>query len=418
MYDGNYSKILFASPSNFSLANGGLSTTWGAGIRLWDKEILESYGDTDKIFMSARDLLVDIPYSGTSETLNFPKEFKIVETEKPPNSTDFTSLFGYKSSEVFSFGTALAIDVSTVSKCVGCGNCLSGCPYGSIFDSGNAFDKCVAFLKTERKQIIVEKIVSTKEGVEIQGISADAQECVYMFDEVHLCAGAIGTPALLLKSNLVDAREITILDSQVFYFLGFKKFKKSGFPSFALSQITLSSKNSRSLDFKASLYKSNRDIRLRIKDLLKSKLLFNLPLPSFIDNFLFLGIGFLDSKNSGSIQISKTEEKVSVKPILSETRQIKATLRVVRKYLLPKGFYLLPGIFLKPLPGLGFHSGGGLPIGSSHVDEFGRLRKDPRIRISDVSILKSIPAGAHTFSSMAIVSSIIKSENENSNHGA
>lgn len=211
--------------------------------------------------------------------------------------------------------------------------------------------------------------------------------------------------------------DLTILDSQVFYFLGFKRFNKTGVPSFALSQITLSSKKFNSLDFKASLYKSNAEIRSRIKDLLKSKLFVTLPVPRLLDRFLFLGIGFLDSGNSGSIELSKVGNEVSVRPITSGTKQIRTALSTIRKFLSAKSFYVIPGVFVKPLPGLGFHSGGALPIGSIHVDEFGRLRKDCRIRISDVSILKSIPAGAHTFTSMAIVSSTIKSEYENSNHG-
>jgi len=418
MYGGNFLNIRFSSPNNISLANGGLSTIWGAGIRLWDKEILENYGDPGKIYESAEQLLGDIPYSGTGESLNFPKGFKITDTQSPPNSGDFKSLFAHTFSGVCSFETALAVDVSTALKCIGCGNCLSGCPYGSIFDSGTAFDKQATILNIEKRQILVKKIVSTKDGIEVKGLLASYQEFVEMFDEVHLCAGAIGTPVLLLNSNLVDVADISILDSQVFYFLGFKKFQKSENPSFALSQITLSSDNSTSNNFKASLYKSNTDIRSRINELLKSKLFFNLPLPSFLDRFLFLGIGFLDAKNSGTIKIRKVGKEVMVETISPGTKQIREALLRIRKYLSPKGFYVLPGVFIKPPPGLGFHSGGGFPIASSHVDEFGRLRNDPRIRISDVSILKSIPAGAHTFSSMSIVSSTIKSEYENSNHRA
>jgi ferredoxin len=418
MYAGDFSNIRFQAASNFSLANGGLSTIWGAGIRLWDKEILLNYGDTDKIYKSAQELLTNIPYSGTSETLNFAERFRIKGTPSPPNSRDFGSLFRSENSEVSSYETALALDVSTSLKCVGCGNCLSGCPYGSIFDSGNAFDKGVAGLKIQRRQILVERITPTESGVKISGTGTNASELVEIFDEVHLCAGAIGTPALLLNSNVLDEVDLTVLDSQVFYFLGFRRFGKSIVPSFALSQITLSSRNSHNLDFKASLYRSNAEIRSRIKELLKSKLFFTLPVPRLLDRFLFLGIGFLDSKNSGLIELSKVENEVLVKPIVSEAKQIRIALSRIRKYLSPKGFHVVPGVFIKPLSGLGFHSGGGLPIGSIHVDEFGRLRKDSRIRISDVSILKSIPAGAHTFTAMAIVSSTIKSEYENSNHGA
>ena len=417
MYAGTFSNIRFLAPSNFSLANGGLSTVWGAGIRLWEKELLRNYCDTDKIYRSAQQLLEEIQYSGTAESLNFPESFKIKDKASPPNATDFNSLLGYETSDVCSFETALAVDVSTSSSCVGCGKCLTGCPYGSIFDSGTAFDRAVARRTTARREVLIERITPTEIGIEICGSTVNGTKFVETFDEIHLSAGAVGTPTLLLNSNLLNKTDLTILDSQVFYFLGFKVFKKSDVPSFALSQVTLSSNDLKRFNFRASLYKSNEEIRSRIKHILKSKIYFSLPVPRLLDRFLFLGIGFLDSENSGSIKLSKVGDEVLVLPIISGSRQIGSALKRIRKYLWPKGFYIVPGVYIKPLPGLGFHSGGGLPIGSDYVDEFGRLRRDPRIRISDVSILKSIPAGAHTFTSMAIVSSIIKGEYENSNHG-
>ena len=418
MYAESNSGIMSSSPSNFSLANGGFSTVWGAGIRLWDAELLKKYGDIDDIYGAAKKLLGHLPYSGTSATLNIPENFMVKATPRPPNSNDFCGLVGTSSQSVCSFETALAVDVLTNLKCIGCGNCLSGCPYGAIFDSGIAFDKYFSIHKSGRKQVYVEKITSNQEGLEVRGRSSNGAPFIEMFEEIHLCAGAIGTPVILMNSNLISDRRITVLDSQAFYFIGLKWFKKLMTPSFALSQITLSSTDTSEIDFKASLYRSNTETRLRISQLLKSKLKFPIPIPSCIDRVLFLGIGFLDSGSSGIIEVRKIESGTLVRPIIAGREPIKIALQKIRKFLSLKGFHVIPGIFIKPLPGLGFHSGGGLPVGSIHVDEYGRLRRDIRIRISDVSILKSIPAGAHTFTSMAIVSSIIKSEYENSNHGA
>jgi len=418
MYAGNSPGITFSSQSNYSLANGGFSTVWGAGIRLWDPEYLDKYGEIDDIYEAAKKLLDFLPYSGTPVTLNIPGKFLVKATPRPPNSHDFSELLGTRSDSVCSFETALALDVLSNLKCTGCGNCLSGCPYGSIFDSGIAFDKYFSIHKSVRKQVYVERIFSKLEGLEVWGRSRNGESFIEVYDEIHLCAGAIGTPLILMNSNLISDSTISVLDSQAFYFIGLKLFKRSNTPSFALSQITISSTDTNKIDFKASLYRSNVETRLRISELLKSKLKFHITVPSWIDRVLFLGIGFLDSGSSGTIEIRKIDKEILVQPIVPGRKTIKVALQKIRKYLSVQGFHVIPGIFIQPLPGLGFHSGGGLPIGSTHVDEFGRLLRDNRIRISDVSILKSIPAGAHTFTSMAIVSSTIKSEYENSNHGA
>jgi ferredoxin len=416
MYAGSNANISFSNPSNFSLANGGFSTVWGAGIRLWDSELLEDYGDIDRIYEAAKQLLSLLPYSATSASMNIPERFGVRETPRPPNSGDFDCLIPRQTPTVYAFETALALDVLSNAKCVGCGNCLSGCPYGAIFDSGNAFDEFFSSHKYNREQMYVEKIVPHQDYLKVLGKTKNGEPKVEKFNEIYLCAGAIGTPSILLNSNLISDSELIALDSQVFYFIGLKYFQNSSSPSFALSQITLSAGNAKEIDFKASLYRSNAQVRQRISQLIKSKSRFPIRVPKFMDRFLFLGIGFLDSENSGRIEIRKVGEKNIVRPIIHTNKAIQSVLITIRKYLKTSGYFVIPGAFIKPLPGLGFHSGGALPIGSKYIDEFGCLREEPRIRISDVSLLKSIPAGAHTFSSMTIIRDVIKRDYENSNH--
>lgn len=418
MYEVDEGFIEFRDPNNFSLANGGLSTVWGAGIRLWDQEYLSEYGSLSDIYSSALSLLNQLPYSGDNSTLNIPSEWKIPSTPRPPGSIDFADLTDFTSRGISSFPTALAINVESNNKCVGCGKCLSGCAYGSIFDSGNMFDKYLAQKLISRRDFVVERIVLTPNNVELHGLSSNELQVIHYFDEVHLCAGAIGTPAILLRSNLVPSRKLKVLDSQVFYFMGLKKFARNKLTTFALSQITIASHGSKEFEFKASLYRSNEDIRSRAKQVIKKITKLQLPIPRFVDNYLFVGIGFLNSNQSGAINITEEDGRVLIDTVASKKEYARKAIENIRKFLINKRMFVFPSVIEMPSPGLGFHSGGALPLDSELVDEYGRLRLDNRIRVSDVSILKSIPAGPHTFSSMAIVSSTIKSEYENSNHGA
>jgi ferredoxin len=418
MYSVGDGLIELDTPNNYSLANGGLSTVWGAGIRMWDQEILAEYGWTSRIYESALELLAHLPYSGDNSSLNIPNEWNVIGTPRPPNSSDFPDLIDYESEGVLSFVTALAVDVKSNSKCVGCGDCLSGCSYGSIFDTGNYFDKYQAQGLVKRQQFFVEKIISGDTDITIQGRLNSKEYSVQSFHEVYLCAGALGTPAILLRSKLIPEKKMEVLDSQVFYFAGLKRFKKSKLPSFALSQITISGRSSVTGDFKASLYRSNPEIRLRMTSVLKKVTKININIPKFIDNYFFVGIGFLNSRESGTIQIVEENEKITISSKLASRVNVRKSIKLIQKFLISKKMFVLPLIFEMPTPGLGFHSGGSLSLNSDLVDEYGRLRADQRVKISDVSILKSIPAGPHTFTAMAIVSSIIKSEYENSNHGA
>ena len=61
-----------------------------------------------------------------------------------------------------------------------------------------------------------------------------------------------------------------------------------------------------------------------------------------------------------------------------------------------------------PPPGAGFHIGASLPLGGDYLDMHGYLVSNKSIRVLDASILPKIPAGAHTFLTMALIRALIK----------
>jgi len=414
MYDTNGSLLSFSGQSNFSMAHGGFSTVWGAGIRLWSEESISCLGvDSSLVYGEAKKLLLKMPYSGDRATLNFPKNYSIEKKANPPGSYLASKITKETSrNELKIFSTALAISTEGANSCRGCGQCLSGCPYNSIFDSGVEFDSIITQQKCNHITGIVETINESNNLVVVRYIATSGQIVSIDFDEVYLCAGAIGTPAILMRSGFLQPH-IEVADSQVFYFIGLKTPSAIKQKQFALSQATIISGDDTANEFSASLYLSNKEVRERISNLIATKLFgLRIPIPSFIDRFLFLGIGFLDSENSGKIVLKFTETgnkiNVSSKSNPNSRIFIRQALKSISQRLRRNGLFVFSGISIIPDPGEGFHSGASLTLGGEFVDESGVLRSSQHIHVSDVSILPFIKPGAHTFTSMAVNAAVIK----------
>lgn len=413
MYTNRDSEIIFSDLTNYSMANGGFSTVWGAGIRLWGSESIDRLvANHDNLYKAATFLLQDIPYSGNNQTLNIPSIFRIGEYPRPPGSDLFDFLFQpsvSRKEEIFP--TPLALDVNGNAHCRGCGECLRGCPYGSIFDAGVAFDFSLAEKKLKRIQGIVQKLLPTDSRISVAFNDENGNLRYREFDAVYLCAGPIGSPSILMRSKLIPGK-ITVLDSQAFYFIGLKWPKKRKCSkTFALSQATICSESDSKIEFSASLYESNLDTRTRISNLLSKRFFgLKLRLPKFVDSFLFLGIGTLDSSKSGKLNLTiSCDSKVLVEPIpnpqtpLEIVKSIRRISKTLRKY----GLFVIPRLAIAPPPGGGFHSGGALPLNSQNVDEGGSLREHPSIHVADASLLPFLKPGAHTFTSMSLNASLI-----------
>lgn len=409
MYEKTQSEKNVVSTLSFSYAAGGFSTVWGAGIRLWDASSLsEITKSTDAFYESARILLEDVPYFGTNQTMNIPLAIPISPVMAPytgrliPDSNKHTQEHNLKI-----FQTPLAVKTTGFNACVGCGMCLKGCPYGSIFNTSEFFDNLVSNGAIKRIHGKVVQLKELENNVEVKYKNDLGETTTKLYEEVYLCAGAIGTPAILLQSNLVG-KELEVKDSQVFYFIGLyrRKIKKPKY-KFSLSRETITDVN----QFSASLYECNSEVRNRLS-LEISKKLFGLRvrLPRIIDRYIFLGIGFLDSDKSGHINLKLNSLNKLTTSITenSETREaviksIKVISRSLRKYNL----WVLPWLTTSPPVGAGFHSGASLPIDSEFVDSVGQLRNSQRIKIGDASLLPKIFAGSHTFNSMTFNHSLI-----------
>jgi ferredoxin len=397
----------------YSHAAGGLSIVWGAGIRLWDEKLLSLLPiDSSDIYKAAQNLLSVVPYFGSNRTLNLPLHFPIQSIPSPdarnafrdiPERTDNCSLK--------IFDTPLAVTTQGLNGCKGCGLCLTGCPYGSIFSTDGYFDQLHLQDKIIKIHGRVTNLDPKESNVEVTFVNGSNKIEKKTFDQVYLCAGSIGTPAILMQSELIP-NELEIKDSQAFYFLGInlRKVRNDDF-AFSLSQKTITDVD----NFSASLYECNSEVRSRMSNVISEKLFgLRLKLPRMLDRFIFLGIGFLDSELSGRIKLqsdSKNVLKVSTVPNSKTPYNVTEAIKVISKGLRPHGLWVVPWLKSTPPIGEGYHSGAGLPAGSIHVDNSGRLKSANNIHIADASLLPRIFAGSHTFNSMAFNYSLVaKSE--------
>jgi len=390
----------FDGITNLSYAKGGLSNVWGAGIRLWNFDKVEKMvNDEAGFYTSASSLLKKMGYIGDSKKLNLG-EF-IPPVSGPTAAGRLSSqIKAITSEKVQVFQTPLSVKTAGQNMCRSCGSCISGCPYGAIFNSGDQFDSLVSEGKIGRLEGKVIKLSKIDDKIVVTYDHKDIQREITV-DSVYLCAGAVGTPAILLRSSLITD-EVRILDSQVFYFGGFYKRKSKAEGNFALSQLTVFEEDM----YSCSLYESNYETRMRICNQFKffGKLL---RLPKILDSYLFLGIGFLPSKKSGRIIIEKSDSSPNTLKIRYSTnhetsRAVKEARKSISRILKVSKFYTLPITFFPKKPGLGFHSGGGLPLGGELVDNFGSLRSHKNIKIADASILLELHAGPHTLTTMTI----------------
>ena len=400
MYAKPDSHLEFDGITNLSYAKGGLSNVWGAGIRLWSfDKVAKMVSDQEGFYASASNLLQKMGYIGDSEKLNLGGFIPPVSGPMAAGRLS-SQVKTITSGKVQVFQTPLSVKTSGQNMCRSCGSCLSGCPYGAIFNSGDQFDLLVSQGKISRMEGKVLNLSSIGDKIVVIYDDKNNQKEA-AFDTVYLCAGAVGTPAILLRSSLITSN-VRIRDSQVFYFGGFYKRKSKAEGAFALSQLTIFEEDR----YSCSLYESSHETRMRVSNRFKFLGKF-LKLPKILDSYMFFGIGFLPSEKSGHIVISKGDlSPNSLKLEYSRNHQtpraVKDARKSISKILRDSKFYTFPFTFFPKKPGSGFHSGGGLSLGGELVDNFGSLRVHKNIKISDASILPDLHAGPHTLTTMTI----------------
>jgi hypothetical protein len=298
------------------------------------------------------------------------------------------------------------------NRCTNCGLCLTGCPYGALFDPGERINHMAASKVLDANKFIkgiVKRLEQTSLGVRVHFITDNLQNSE-LFDEVILCSGPLSTALILINSGLLP-ENFEIPDSQVFYGAFFSKKRMRQLESKKeVSQMVCYPSVHSNMDFQISFYAPSDLSRTRISQTIFPSFLQKLKIPKFISERVIPVIGFLPQDASGKLLIKKNSEGFSIirekNPASSQSSR--EALRRVSKTLRPFGMVHLPLVTQIPAPGSGFHIGASLPLGGKYIDELGYLHSAKAVRVLDASVLPKIPAGAHTFFSMALIWALIR----------
>jgi ferredoxin len=405
-----------------SLSRGGLSEVWGNGFTPYRFSELDQRGlvQDSEIFTSMKELLDLVPHVSDNKLL----ESRFDEIQKHGELTDYEGVDTHpffeklikelpsQSRSKFTYGKPFLF--LNKSLCTKCGLCLSGCPYGALFDAGENISRLILGGKLKSDQVL--SGIVTKLTPELDCISVEysnlSGKYTKKFRKVILSAGPVSTAIILMRSKLINA-DFNIPDSQVFYFAGISKKRVRPIEEIAqIGQVAVYPQEVASGDFQVGFYAPSEVSRARISKSLLLGPLKHLMIPKFVSERLLPGIGFLPQESSGYLNLRLRGESIILSRVSNQKSKMEAG-RVIRgliPFFRSTQLRILRVSLRIPDAGSGFHLGASLPFDGKDVDEIGRLREEPRIKIMDASLLPSIPAGAHTFMSMALIRYLIKKE--------
>jgi len=366
-----------------SLTRGGLTSVWGSNSYPWS-EVTKSFKESDLNSEIVRILNKDISI-----------ESRLSENQLTSNFiTEIISKSASEKEPAVSFETSYV--ALNRNACVFCGECLSGCNYGAIFNAEQLWDSLIRSKKVELVRGFVEKIEKKKNSIIIE-YSLDNQSQELQFAQVFVACGAIASTALLQRSFLID-EEVQLQDSQVFYTglikLSLRAELQTKFNLVqAYCRINLKSSFIHLSVYEASLVSTQRIIGMnRIAK----------ELPQAVFRWILPVIGFLPEHHSHKITLkfdgSSTEIQTpqdSKKPLLFNLFFLKHFFSFIRL-----GILHIPFSLKFSNVGASYHLGKLQKDGKVLLDSLGQPDGGSGIHVVDSSSLQIIQPGPITVFSM------------------
>ena len=409
-----------------SLALGGLSNVWGAAMLPYREMDISAWPIKNAELAQHYRAVTD--FTGLAAQHDDLEEIFPLHCDQPDelqSSRQANLLFGNLKkhrdelrARGWHFGRArVAVRAAGSPRgpgCVQCGFCMSGCPYGCIYNSADTVrELCAENNFSYQRDVIVTTVRENAEKVFIAGFHRETRApLAFEADRVYLAAGVIPTAQILLRSQNACDRPLILRDSQYFLFPLLLARRTRGVQAealYTLSQLFI------------ELHRpeiSRHSIHLQLytySDLIGQAVRQSLgPLKFFapqLEERMIIVQGYLHSDDSPAIAM--TLKRAGVKDFLQLDAQpnpatrgtVKKVLRELLSQMRRLGGAVVPPMLQLAEPGRGFHCGGSLPMraapGEFESDALGRPHGWSRVHAVDASVLPAVPATTITFSVMA-----------------
>lgn len=426
-----------------SNAKGGLSNIWGTLSSPFYKKDIEHWGLSYEEFYKQKDKVLQIiPISSSDDNLN-----NFFNTKIGQNHTFDISL---TSNEILKFLTknenqlnkngffygrskfAVSNKYSyNNTNCRECGLCHYGCPYECMFNAKNLLNNLIDKYKENllyKKNIFVKSFKKKNNIISLETINTLSGEINYFTCEnLFIGCGPILTASLILRSKILNIKDVKIKESQRFYFPAFflgksdnnLKELKNTLPElfFEIYNKKISSKS-----IHLQFYTFN-DLMLKPFEKYFGKFTKYLTkIFPFIFNRLTVIVGYIHSDYSSDLIIKQVgdEKNDKFEIISNHNNQSKTIVNKCVKFIkkiLKKKFLIIPQLVALNAPGSSYHYGGGFPMSNLKINENsttlnGELHNFKNVFILDASVFPDIPGSPTTFNiainSSRMINNLIK----------
>jgi len=414
------------SPFHYSLAQGGLSSVWGASllpvspddIRDWPfpyEDLVPHYRAIFDWLPTAAgepDGLAGIlpSYSQKPEPLRFSRQIEgLVQDLKKGCPDDIR--FGRSRQAVFTGGR------NGGPGCVYCGRCLYGCPYGLIYSTAHTLEDMRKSERVDyRDRQRVERLEQSGDKVRIHTTDLRTGESAcFEAGRVFVGTGILPTAWLVLRSRDAIGRKVVMKDSQYFIYPFLRAPLTRGVqdePLHTLSQLYMEIRDPKISKHLVHLEIFSYSDYLK-RALMQTPLRFVLSNPWAAEQFfgrVLIMQGFLHSEDSRTFSV---ELQAGGRPKLhleankrgpGWSQAVKVGFKLLSQAHRLRGAPILPALQFAD-PGRSYHSGGGFPMRKNpsewETDPLGRLPGWDRIHLVDASTFPSIPATTMVLNIMA-----------------
>jgi choline dehydrogenase-like flavoprotein len=409
-----------------SLALGGLSNVWGAAMLPYRDSDIAGWPVTNAEL--AQHYRAVTEFTGLAAHCDDLEEILPLHCDQPHalrSSRQANLLLGNLNrhrdelrERGWHFGRArVAVRVADNAKgpgCVHCGFCMSGCPYGCIYNSADTVRELRAEKNfTYQRDVIVTSLRETSGKVFITAHHRETSApLTFEADRAYLAVGVIPTAQILLRSQAAYDQPLILRDSQYFLFpllLARRTRDVQTEALYTLSQLFIELNQPQI---------SRHSVHLQVytySDIIGQAVRQSLgPLKMFaraLEERMIIIQGYLHSDESATMAMTLKRDgdkdflQLDAQPNPATRRTVKRVLRELLSQTRRLGGVVVPPMLQLAEPGRGFHCGGSLPMrslpGKFESDTLGRPQGWSRVHAVDASVLPSVPATTITFSVMA-----------------